>query len=224
MKKRLFKSLMGGAVLSLGMMAVFSSCGLSDDSNRKEAREEMKEELKEMEKEGVANEELRAQEYADRQDSLNQLSQMEDAVASSTDAPSAKWQDTYNSKFFTNPANKAAQPSAAKYKETSTGLRYAVINAGSGAQPTATQTVTVHYTGMLPDGSVFDSSVDRGEPTSFPLNRVIPGWTEGLQYMKEGGTAVFYIPSDLAYGPNGVPGTIPPNSPLIFWVNLLKVN
>ena len=84
--------------------------------------------------------------------------------------------------------------------------------------------MTVHYTGMLTDGKVFDSSVDRGQPATFPLNRVIPGWTEGLQLMQQGGTAVFYIPSELAYGKQGAPGTIPPDSDLIFAVQLLGVN
>ncbi len=99
------------------------------------------------------------------------------------------------------------------------------VKEGTGASPKATDTVLVHYTGKLLDGTVFDSSVERGEPISFPLNRVIAGWTEGLQLMKEGGKTVFYIPSNLAYGEAGTPGgPIPPNAPLIFEVELLKVN
>ena len=94
---------------------------------------------------------------------------------------------------------------------------------GTGKQPAATSQVTVHYKGMLLDGKVFDSSYDRGQPVEFPLNQVIPGWTEGLQLMKEGGKATFYIPAKLAYGEQGVPGTIPPNSTLIFDVELLQV-
>lgn len=109
-------------------------------------------------------------------------------------------------------------------KVTASGLQYIVEKEGTGAQPTATDEVTVHYTGKLLDGSVFDSSVSRGEPATFPLNRVIPGWTEGVQLMKEGAKYTFFIPSDLAYGPQGVPNAIPPHSTLIFDVELIKVN
>ena len=108
-------------------------------------------------------------------------------------------------------------------KTTASGLQYIVEKEGEGAQPTAEDEVTVHYTGKLLNGTVFDSSVNRGEPATFPLNRVIPGWTEGVQLMKEGGKYTFFIPSDLAYGPNGVPNVIPPHSTLIFEVELIKV-
>jgi FKBP-type peptidyl-prolyl cis-trans isomerase FklB len=107
--------------------------------------------------------------------------------------------------------------------ETASGLQYIVEKEGTGAQPAATDEVTVHYTGRLLDGTVFDSSVNRGEPATFPLNRVIPGWTEGVQLMKEGAKYTFFIPSDLAYGPQGVPNAIPPHSTLIFEVELIKV-
>ncbi|MCH5217751.1 MAG: FKBP-type peptidyl-prolyl cis-trans isomerase [Muribaculaceae bacterium] len=107
---------------------------------------------------------------------------------------------------------------------TSTGLQYRIIKEGEGKSPAATDSVTVHYTGKLLNGTVFDSSVSRGEPATFPLNQVIPGWTEGLQLMKEGGKFEFYIPSDLAYGPHGAGGAIPPHSTLIFEVELIKVN
>jgi len=109
-------------------------------------------------------------------------------------------------------------------KTTASGLQYVVVKEGTGAQPTAEDEVTVHYTGKLVSGQVFDSSVNRGEPATFPLNRVIPGWTEGVQLMKEGAKYTFFIPSDLAYGPQGVPGAIPPHSTLIFDVELIKVN
>ncbi|MDE7402712.1 MAG: FKBP-type peptidyl-prolyl cis-trans isomerase [Muribaculaceae bacterium] len=111
----------------------------------------------------------------------------------------------------------------ANIQETASGLLYVVDKEGEGAQPAATDEVTVHYTGKLIDGTVFDSSVNRGEPATFPLNRVIPGWTEGVQLMKEGAKYTFFIPSDLAYGAQGVPGAIPPHSTLIFEVELIKV-
>lgn len=108
--------------------------------------------------------------------------------------------------------------------QTQSGLKYVTLTEGTGIQPGPTDEVTVHYTGYLPDGTIFDSSIDRGEPTSFPLNRVIAGWTEGLQLMKEGGQTAFYIPSELAYGKRGTPGgPIRPDQDLIFVVELLKV-
>jgi FKBP-type peptidyl-prolyl cis-trans isomerase len=106
-------------------------------------------------------------------------------------------------------------------KSTASGLLYKVITEGKGAQPKATDKVRVHYKGTFINGEQFDSSYDRGEPTEFPLNGVIKGWTEGLQLMKEGSKYMFYIPSELAYGP-GRPG-IAPNSVLIFQVELLNV-
>jgi FKBP-type peptidyl-prolyl cis-trans isomerase FklB len=107
---------------------------------------------------------------------------------------------------------------------TLTGLQYEVLTEGTGAQPTANDQVEVHYTGQLLDGTVFDSSVDRGIPATFGVTQVIPGWVEALQLMKAGSKWRLYIPSSLAYGPNGAPGSpIGPNSTLIFDVELLKV-
>ena len=109
---------------------------------------------------------------------------------------------------------------------TSSGLQYLVLEEGSNANapmPLATDEVEVHYHGTMIDGTVFDSSVDRGESISFPLNGVIPGWTEGLQLMKVGDKYRFFIPSDLAYGAQGA-GPIPPYSALIFDVELLGIN
>ena len=109
-------------------------------------------------------------------------------------------------------------------KVTASGLQYKVVKEGEGAQPGPEDEVTVHYTGKLLNGTVFDSSVNRGEPATFPLNRVIPGWTEGVQLMKEGAKYEFFIPSDLANGPQGIPNVIPPHSTLVFEVELIKVN
>ena len=108
-------------------------------------------------------------------------------------------------------------------KTTASGLKYVMENEGAGNSPVATSNVTVHYTGKFMDGKIFDSSVQRGQPASFGLNQVIPGWTEGLQLMKEGGKAKFLIPPALGYGENGG-GPIPPNSTLIFEVELIKIN
>ena len=107
-------------------------------------------------------------------------------------------------------------------KQTDSGLQYKVLKEGTGKSPKATDVVEVNYEGKLIDGTVFDSSYERGEPIEFPLNQVIAGWTEGLQLMKEGGKYEFYIPSDIAYGEAGNAG-IEPNSTLIFTVELLKV-
>jgi FKBP-type peptidyl-prolyl cis-trans isomerase FklB len=108
-------------------------------------------------------------------------------------------------------------------KTTDSGLQYEVIEEGSGESPDAGDQVKVHYTGTLPDGTVFDSSRERGEPVTFALGDVIPGWTEGLQLMKEGGRMKLYLPPSLAYGPGGN-RSIGPNQALVFDVELLEVN
>lgn len=107
---------------------------------------------------------------------------------------------------------------------TASGLQYQVFTEGTGALPKATDNVTVHYKGTTIDGKEFDSSYDRGAPATFPLNRVISGWTEGLQLMKEGAKYRFFIPSNLAYGERGAGRDIGPNATLIFDVELIKVN
>ncbi len=108
--------------------------------------------------------------------------------------------------------------------QTESGLQYMVLKEGTGAKPGPTDEVTVHYTGKLLNGTVFDSSVERGEPATFPLDKVIPGWTEGLQLMSEGAKYRLFIPSELAYGSKGAGDQILPNSTLIFDVELIKVN
>ncbi len=106
---------------------------------------------------------------------------------------------------------------------TASGLQYRVIEAGEGDAPQASDQVTVHYTGKLIDGTVFDSSIPRGEPTQFGVTQVIPGWVEGLQLMKPGAKYEFFIPQELAYGEQGSQGAIPPFSALIFEVELIKI-
>ncbi|MCX8639325.1 FKBP-type peptidyl-prolyl cis-trans isomerase [Gilliamella sp. B3172] len=108
-------------------------------------------------------------------------------------------------------------------KSTESGLQYEIITEGSGAIPKATDRVQVHYTGQLIDGTVFDSSVQRGQPAEFPVNGVIQGWVEALQLMPEGSKWRLYIPQELAYGAQGAGASIAPYSTLIFDVELLKV-
>lgn len=109
-------------------------------------------------------------------------------------------------------------------KTTSSGLQYEVLKEGNGPKPTANDQVTVHYTGKLIDGTVFDSSVERGEPATFGVTQVIPGWVEALQMMSVGSKWKLYIPADLAYGERGAGNVIGPYSTLIFEVELLKIN
>ncbi|MDE6346933.1 MAG: FKBP-type peptidyl-prolyl cis-trans isomerase [Muribaculaceae bacterium] len=111
----------------------------------------------------------------------------------------------------------------AEVKTTPSGLQYEVLKEGDGAQPASTDQVEVHYTGKLIDGTVFDSSEERGVPATFGVTQVIPGWVEALQLMKAGSRWRLFIPSQLAYGPNGAGGVIGPNATLIFDVELLKV-
>lgn len=107
---------------------------------------------------------------------------------------------------------------------TKSGLQYEILEKGKGATPKDTDIVKVNYEGKLADGTVFDSSIKRGEPAEFPVNAVIPGWQEALKLMQVGEKIKLYIPSDLAYGATGAPGAIPPNSVLVFDVELLDIS
>ena len=122
------------------------------------------------------------------------------------------------------PSSPATGGQPNEMKTTPSGLKYQVLKQGTGAvSPKATDTVKVHYHGTLLNGTVFDSSVERGQPISFPLNGVIAGWTEGLQLMKVGDKFKFEIPPNLAYGPSSPSPKIPPNSTLVFEVELLGI-
>ena len=130
---------------------------------------------------------------------------------------------------FTLPALAQTDPLAAAAAEpgavtTPSGLVYRTVKEGTGASPAATDTVKVHYRGTFPDGREFDSSIKRGQPASFPLNRVIKCWTEGLQRMKVGGKAKLTCPAAIAYGDRGAGGEIPPGAVLRFEVELLAIN
>ena len=216
MKKRFMKRTWGAAAMSVALLGLFASCGGNKDQKGEEYTDAQLEDSLTM----IENSNF-TEETAEN-DSTRVAEEMVEAVEDSN-LPDA-WKKKYTASFFADEKNKAANASASAYAQTPSGLKYVVIEPGKGKKPGPTDVVTVHYTGTLTDGTVFDSSVDRGEPTSFPLNRVISGWTEGLQLMGEGGTAVFYIPSNLAYGEQGAPPVIPPSAPLIFWVQLIKVN
>lgn len=110
-----------------------------------------------------------------------------------------------------------------EFKTTESGLKYRVLRKSDRAKPTKSDGVQVHYKGWLDNKKIFDSSYQRGEKISFPLNRVIPGWTEGMQLIGEGGMIELEIPSKLGYGPRGVPGTIPPDATLHFVVELFRI-
>ena len=141
------------------------------------------------------------------------MTQMNDLVQGRRATKNEQWGAEYR-------ARAAAEEGSV---QTASGLVYTEMVAGSGAQPKSTETVEVHYTGQLIDGTVFDSSVRRGEPVSFPLNGVVPGWTEGVQMMRVGGKARLVLPPELAYGEDGSPPVIPPNATLIFEIELLSI-
>jgi FKBP-type peptidyl-prolyl cis-trans isomerase len=146
-------------------------------------------------------------------------------AASTAPAQSAAPVPTAAAPAAPTPAPAASANSQANaWTTTASGLKYQVLEHGTGTvSPKATDTVKVHYHGTLLDGTVFDSSIERGQPISFALNQVIPGWTEGVQLMKVGDKFKFEIPPNLAYGPNSPSPRIPPNSTLVFEVTLLGI-
>ena len=146
------------------------------------------------------------------------------SCSSKPEAPSASSEkptvsSTNDQKAYLDKA--ASEPGAQK---TASGLVYRVVTAGSGASPKATDTVKVHYRGTLTSGKEFDSSYARNEPAEFPLNRVIPCWTEGVQLMKVGGKSRLVCPSSIAYGESGAPPDIPGGATLIFEIELLGIS
>jgi len=120
-------------------------------------------------------------------------------------------------------ASFTAMAADAKETKTASGIVITTLKDGNGASPKSTDTVKVHYRGTFTDGKEFDSSYKRGQPATFPLNQVIPCWTEGVQTMKIGGKAKLLCPPELAYGKRGAPGVIPPDTTLLFEVELLEI-
>jgi FKBP-type peptidyl-prolyl cis-trans isomerase FklB len=149
------------------------------------------------------------------------------ALTEAQQAAIAMQEEKYKEVLARNMASsKAFLTEAAKgegVQTTSSDLLYKEMAAGEGDSPGAQDIVQVHYTGTLPDGTVFDSSVERGEPVEFPLDQVIPGWTEGVQLMKKGGKMRIWLPPELAYGEQGSPPAIGPNQALMFDIELLDI-
>ena len=164
---------------------------------------------------------------------------MDDKESRISDADAATIMASFQQKMQAEQAAKAAKAGGANaeagakflaenkqrggVKVTASGLQYEILKAGEGPKPGASDTVSVHYHGTLIDGTVFDSSVDRGQPATFPVGGVIPGWVEALQLMPSGSKWKLVIPANLAYGPQGAGGAIGPNSTLVFEVELLSI-
>lgn len=148
------------------------------------------------------------------------------SVLATSDAATASWKpitfvDKPELQVGTGAMDAGAVP---EFSSTDSGLKYRILRSSDGKKPTDASTVTVNYRGWLNDGKVFDSSYERGEPTSFPLRNVIDGWTEGMQLVGEGGMIELRVPSRLGYGESGSPGSIPPHSNLHFIVELVSVD
>ena len=167
-------------------------------------------------KDVIAGAELKVQHREAQQIVQDYFAQQEQKINAQR-AEQGKAQKETGEKYLAENAKKAGVVT------TASGLQYKVLSEGSGKQPTAKDTVKCHYEGFLIDGTVFDSSVQRGEPATFPLQQVIAGWTEGLQLMKEGAKYRFFIPYRLGYGEGGAGAAIPPFATLIFDVELLQV-
>ena len=155
--------------------------------------------------------------FQEKMDAIQQAEQAVDQEALAKEIEAARINREKGEAFLLENAKKDG------IKVTASGLQYEVIKKGRGEHPTASSTVKVHYTGTTINGEIFDSSVERNEPISFPLNAVIPGWTEGVQLMNVGAKYRFYIPQELAYGQNSPTALIPPYSVLIFEVQLLEI-
>lgn len=148
---------------------------------------------------------------------LNNFFQQKQQLAQAEEEKNAMAYKQVGEEFLAKNAKKSG------VKVTASGLQYEVLKEGKGEHPVATSKVKVHYHGTTPDGVVFDSSVERGEPISFGLDQVIKGWTEGVQLMKVGAKYRFYIPQELAYGPSSPSPTIKPYMPLVFEVELIEI-
>ena len=167
-------------------------------------------------KDVISGSELKVQ-HRDAQQIVQEYFQKKEAALSAQRAEQGKVHKEAGEKYLAENAKKAGVVTLPS------GLQYQVLREGNGRKPTAKDTVKCHYEGFLIDGTVFDSSIERGEPATFPLQQVIAGWTEGLQLMQEGAKYRFFIPYRLAYGEGGAGASIPPFAALVFDVELIQV-